>query len=583
VYTRKSNEEGLEQAFNSLDAQREAGLDYIRSQKHTGWAAVAAKYDDGGYSGGNVERPGLKRLLEDINHGRIDVVVVYKVDRLSRSLADFARLMQLFDEKNVSFVSVTQQFNTTTSMGRLTLNMLLSFAQFEREVTGERIRDKIAATKRKGFWVCGQPPLGYRVPREGDPDYANGERVLRIVKSEAVIVRSIFTTYAETKSLLAAAERMNAAGHTTRVWTSSKGLKHGGRRFNATNVDHILRNPVYIGLIAHRRGKQNATYPGQHDPIIPQDLWDRVHESMHAEKQTSTTRWTEMHLLKGKLRTFEGWAMSPSSSGKSGAKRDGTQPASRTLYYCSQKAAKRGYKTCPIKTINATHLDDLVRAAVVDHILLKHRVNLRVLPPPERDRWIRELIHRVVLAPKQIAIELEDSGIAACRTSLRLHPGADDGCTEGRRPPAPAHHRCLFTPTVTERDGHTVLSIDIALKRHDNRRVLVAPDGSDLTLALATDGAPIPQPHLVRAIGQAFAWQAALLRNRTTMESIAKVAGITPARVAFLLQLTRLSPTVIRAVLTGNAPSNVSLLALSRAATHLDWSVQEATLGVRRR
>jgi hypothetical protein len=290
-----------------------------------------------------------------------------------------------------------------------------------------------------------------------------------------------------------------------------------------------------------------------------------------------------MHLLKGKLRTFEGWAMSPSSSGKSGAKRDGTQPASRTLYYCSQKAAKRGYKTCPIKTINATHLDDLVRAAVVDHILLKHRVNLRVLPPPERDRWIRELIHRVVLAPKQIAIELEDSGIAACRTSLRLHPGADDGCTEGRRPPAPAHHRCLFTPTVTERDGHTVLSIDIALKRHDNRRVLVAPDGSDLTLALATDGAPIPQPHLVRAIGQAFAWQAALLRNRTTMESIAKVAGITPARVAFLLQLTRLSPTVIRAVLTGNAPSNVSLLALSRAATHLDWSVQEATLGVRRR
>ena len=169
IYTRKSNEEGLDQAFNSLDAQREAGLDYIKSQKHEGWTAVEVAYDDGGFSGGTMKRPGLERLLDDIDKGRVDVVVVYKVDRLSRSLSDFARMMQLFDDKQVSFVSVTQQFNTSTSMGRLTMNMLLSFAQFEREVASERIRDKIAATKKQGYWVCGQPPLGYRVQREDEP------------------------------------------------------------------------------------------------------------------------------------------------------------------------------------------------------------------------------------------------------------------------------------------------------------------------------------------------------------------------------------------------------------------------------
>ena len=189
VYTRKSSEEGLDMAFNSLDAQREAGLDYIKSQKHQGWTAITTAYDDGGYSGGSTDRPDLQRLLDDIHKGRVDVVVVYKVDRLSRSLADFAQLMQTFDEHNVSFVSVTQQFNTTTSMGRLTLNMLLSFAQFEREVAGERIRDKIAATKRKGVWVCGQPPLGYRLPREGEPDFVLNDRTLRVIEPEAELIR----------------------------------------------------------------------------------------------------------------------------------------------------------------------------------------------------------------------------------------------------------------------------------------------------------------------------------------------------------------------------------------------------------
>jgi len=577
VYTRKSNEEGLEQAFNSLDAQRDAGLDYIRSQKHTGWTAITTKYDDGGYSGGNVERPGLQRLLEDIKHSRIDVVVVYKVDRLSRSLADFARLMQLFDEHKVSFVSVTQQFNTTTSMGRLTLNMLLSFAQFEREVTGERIRDKIAATKRKGLWSSGQPPLGYRVPREGDPDYGSGERVLRIIKSEAAIIRAVFETYLESKSLLAAAERVNAAGHTTRKWTSTKGIKHGGRPFTATHVDQILRNQVYVGLIPHRQGKETTTYPGQHEPIITREVWDRVHESMRTAKPASTSHWTDTHLLKGKLRTFEGSTMSPTSSMKRRQISAGTESMRRVLHYCSQKAQKHGYKACPIKTINATHLDNLARAVVIQHLHTKHRIDLRVADAPIRDRWIRDLMHTVIVAPTQVTIELNDPAVPACREAMK---SATHTKAEAQARERAAQVRCVFTSTLGEKDGRTTLTIEIALKRHDNKRVLVAPDGTDLTLTLDTNGEPVPQPHLVRALGQAFAFHRQLLRNSTTIEAVAKAANVTPARIVFLLQLTRLSPTIIQAVLTGRVPSSVSVLGLQRAAKHLDWSVQQATFGI---
>src|SRR5262245_31517338 len=224
IYTRKSSAEGLAQAFNSLEAQREAGVDYVKSQKHEGWEVVRARYDDGGFSGATMQRPALERLLADIESGDIDVVVVYKVDRLSRSLGDFAQMMQRFDRHGVSFVSVTQQFNTTNSMGRLTLNMLLSFAQFERDIAGERIRDKLAATRKKGMWVSGQPPLGYRLQKEGE------ERKLYVVPEEAVLVRKIFSGYLETPSLIDLAERLNAAGHTTKGFRSKTGRSHGDRR-----------------------------------------------------------------------------------------------------------------------------------------------------------------------------------------------------------------------------------------------------------------------------------------------------------------------------------------------------------------
>ena len=248
IYTRKSSEEGLEQEFNSLDAQREACEAYVRSQRHEGWTALATRYDDGGISGGTLERPALQRLLADVRAGRLDLVVVYKVDRLTRSLADFAKIVEIFDAAGVSFVSVTQQFNTTTSMGRLTLNMLLSFAQFEREVTGERIRDKVAASKRKGMWMGGTVPLGYDVR----------DRKLVVNEAEAATVRRIYADYLALGSVRVLEERLGAEGV---VGKSGRPLGRGA-------LFHMLRNRVYRGEVADK----GVVYPGEHAAIVDAEL-----------------------------------------------------------------------------------------------------------------------------------------------------------------------------------------------------------------------------------------------------------------------------------------------------------------------
>src|SRR6476659_3206511 len=266
IYTRKSSEEGLEQDFNSLHAQRESCEAYINSQKHEGWVAWPAIYDDGGYSGGSMDRPALKQLLADIKSGAVDVVVVYKVDRLTRSLADFAKIVEIFDAAGVSFVSVTQQFNTTTSMGRLTLNVLLSFAQFEREVSGERIRDKIAASRQKGMWMGGVPPLGYRVQ----------DRKLVIVDSEAEIVRSIFGRYAELGSVRLLKVELEAQGIKSKSWTSAAGRLIGGKPFSRGALYLMLQNRTYLGKIVHK----GQFHRGEHTPVIDQPLWDAVQEQL---------------------------------------------------------------------------------------------------------------------------------------------------------------------------------------------------------------------------------------------------------------------------------------------------------------
>src|SRR5437764_8188431 len=262
VYTRKSSEEGLEQEFNSLRAQREACEAFITSQRHEGWACLPQAYDDGGVPGGTLDRPALQLLLDDIRAGKIDVIVTYKIDRLTRSLADFAKLTEIFDARGVSFVSVTQQFNTTTSMGRLTLNVLLSFAQFEREVAGERIRDKIAASKQKGMWMGGMPPLGYECH----------DHKLIVIPDEAETVRHIFRRYAALGSVRLLKAELDATGIRSKSWVISSGRSWGGKPLARGALYLMLKNQIYRGEIVHK----DQHYPGEHDPIIDETLWQAV-------------------------------------------------------------------------------------------------------------------------------------------------------------------------------------------------------------------------------------------------------------------------------------------------------------------
>jgi len=346
IYTRKSTDENLDNGFNSLDAQREAAEAYVASQRHEGWVALPARYDDGGFSGGSMERPALLRLLEDVEAGRTDCVVVYKVDRLSRSLLDFARIMEAFDRKGVSFVSVTQQFNTTTSMGRLTLNILLSFAQFEREIIGERIRDKVAATKRKGKYTGGVPVLGY------DVDRVNHRLVIN--PQEADLVRHVFRRFIAAGSTTELAKELNAQGHTTKSWTSQKGQLRPGRPWNKGHVYRILNNPLYLGEVTHRGNR----YPGEHEAIVPRDLWDKAHTILatNHRARAATTRAKTPALLKGIIRCAHcNCAMGPTFTKKGGK---------LYRYYLCVHASKNGYATCPTRTLAAAEIEQ----AVVDQL-----------------------------------------------------------------------------------------------------------------------------------------------------------------------------------------------------------------------
>lgn len=345
VYTRKSSEEGLEQAFNSLHAQREACEAYVKSQAHEGWRLVKTSYDDGGFSGGSMERPALQRLLEEVASGRINVVVVYKVDRLTRSLADFARIVETLDGHGASFVSVTQQFNTTTSMGRLTLNVLLSFAQFEREVTGERIRDKITASKRKGMWMGGSVPLGYDV----------ADRELVVNQAEAATVRDMFDTYVRLGSVAELQADLEQRGIVSKRWTSSTGRTWGGAKFSRGALYWLLRNPVYVGRVAHK----GHIYQGRQAAIVEQDHWERA-QALLSEKSASRQKRPIVpggRLLAGRLFDDRGNAMSPSYA----VKRNGQ----RYHYYVSQALLQNDKdRAGKVSRIPAEEIEQFVKEAV---------------------------------------------------------------------------------------------------------------------------------------------------------------------------------------------------------------------------
>jgi site-specific DNA recombinase len=303
IYTRVSTDQGLEQDFNSLDAQYDASQAYIRSQAHAGWILLRAKYDDGGFSGGTTDRPALQRLLEDVRAGKIDVIVVYKVDRLTRSLADFAKLVELFDQHNVSFVSVTQQFNTTTSMGRLTLNVLLSFAQFEREVTSERIRDKIAASKRKGLWVGGMTPLGYDAK----------DRKITVNAAEAERVRTIFRCYLKLSSLNLLMAELRKRGIVTKVRKLRTGDRVGGIAFSRGSLAQLLRNRIYIGEVVFK----GEVLKGEQPAILDRALFDAVQARLNEQVTNHKAKWMKSEaLLTGRIHDDRGNRMTPSHTRK---------------------------------------------------------------------------------------------------------------------------------------------------------------------------------------------------------------------------------------------------------------------------
>jgi site-specific DNA recombinase len=347
IYTRVSTDHGLEQEFNSLDAQREASEAYIKSQRHEGWHLIRAAYDDGGYSGGTTNRPALQKLLEDIRKRKIDTVVVYKVDRLTRSLADFAKLIELFDAHGVSFVSVTQAFNTTTSMGRLTLNVLLSFAQFEREVTGERIRDKIAASKRKGMRMGGPVPLGYDV----------NDKKLRVNVKEAAHIRLIFQRYLDLGCLTKLAKDLRHRGIRTKRSVRPDGKIRGGIAFTKGPLAHLLKNRVYIGEIVHKADH----YPGEHEPILEKSLFDKVQAALSSRRHTkANVRINSSSLLLGRMFDDRGNRMSPSST---------KRRAIRYRYYVSSVLAEgRKEEAGSVCRVPAAEIETLVIGAIRSHV-----------------------------------------------------------------------------------------------------------------------------------------------------------------------------------------------------------------------
>ena len=385
IYTRVSTDAGLEQDFNSLDAQREASVAYIKSQAHEGWELIGTAYDDGGFSGGSLDRPALQKLLADVKAKLIDTIVAYKVDRLTRSLADFAKLVELFDVYGVSFVSVTQSFNTTTSMGRLTLNVLLSFAQFEREVTSERIRDKIAASKKKGIWVGGSVPLGYRVV----------DRKLQIHQGEAAIVRMIFERYLALGSLLALVREFNEKNIRTRSRQLSTGRTVGGVLFTRGPLAHMLKNRIYIGELNHK----GTSYPAEHQPLIERSLFDAVQARLAENLQSHLAeRAASNALLLGKLFDDAGNTMTPTYTRKKGL---------RYRYYVSRAVVEgRASDAGSVPRVAA----DLVENKVVSALRTHPGIALPSdLTSTENRIAIRELIGRIVLEKTTLSVTLSPS------------------------------------------------------------------------------------------------------------------------------------------------------------------------------
>jgi site-specific DNA recombinase len=543
IYTRKSSEQGLEQDFNSLDAQREAATAYITSQRHDGWKLVGAAYEDGGWSGGNMDRPALQHLLADIQAKRIDIVIVYKVDRLTRSLSDFAKLVEVFDAHGVSFVSVTQLFNTTTSMGRLTLNVLLSFAQFEREVTGERIRDKIAASKKKGMWMGGNPPTGYDV----------ADKRLIVNKSEADTIRLIFQRYLEMGCVRKLQADLAQRAILSKRWISTRGNVKGGKPFARGNLYLLLRNRTYIGEIAHR----GQVHAGAHEPILDREIWDQVQALLDSNRvrHDRSEGAQRRSLLKSRIFDVTNLPLSPSHANKGGK---------RYLYYVSTSTneddAGRPALRLPAAEVEQTVLDRLDRL-LCDPILLSRKLGVghehldRIATHAEairrrlqssstdRDDLIRQLLDRLV-------VDRDRARLRWSRTGL---------------------HRLLGIELTSDDQPKLVEEIVIKVKRQGQGKRIFLPAGEQKSA---------PNQTLIKAVVRAHAWRRMLeSEDGLSVRRLAARQNLSHRYINRLLPLAWLAPDVVEAILDGTQLPEVSLDQLTTEFP-IDWAEQRRLLAL---
>ena len=550
IYTRKSSEEGLEQAFNSLEAQREACCAYILSQKHEGWTALKRQYDDGGFSGGTMDRPALKHLLDDIQAGKVDTVVVYKVDRLTRALNDFSKIIEVFDSHSVSFVSITQQFNTTTSMGRLTLNVLLSFAQFEREVTGERIRDKIAASKKKGMWMGGMVPLGYDCV----------DRKLVVNPLEAATVRTMFWQYLRLGSVTKLKAYLDEKMIRSKIRTRSNGPSYGGAVYSRGAIHQILNNPIYLGRIVHR----GESYAGQHEPIIVQKLWEQVAARLADNNQAHRTGATERasSLLTGLLRDLNGIRFTPTHSVKKGK---------RYRYYTSQAVIQGRGDTHQVSRYPANELETLVTSQIHQMLKMSHKYLHETETSPDAEMAIqrakelanqwpklgisqqqaftRAVVKTIVLGHKDLWIELDRLKLVA--TLLGHSPNKS-----------------------TAPDNARTGVIRLTATFHSARR------GGELQISPTNDDSnqEKPIPSLVKEIARARMWYEQLILGEvSSVEELARQAGLKCRYVRKILQCAVLSPDISEAILLGRHARHLTVKNL-QSSLPLDWNQQARDL-----
>ena len=556
IYTRKSSEEGLEQEFNSLQAQREACEAFIVSQRHEGWVCLRAAYDDGGFSGATMDRPALQQLLADVKAGRVDTIVVYKIDRLTRSLADFAKIVEILDTRGASFVSVTQQFNTTTSMGRLTLNVLLSFAQFEREVIGERIRDKIAASKKKGMWMGGVPPLGYQAQ----------DRKLVIVDSEAEIVRFIFRRYTELGSVRLLKDELEAQSVRSKLRTTASGRISGGKPFARGALYLMLQNRIYRGEIVHNQ----QSYLGEHKPIIDQPLWDAVQAQLarNAAERSSGARNHQPSLLAGMLVDGDGNRMTPSHAVKRGT---------RYRYYVSG----------PLITKDRTEASAELR-----------------IPAAEIEQLVSDRVHRWLLDPgsiyKSTSARLADASIQQQLLARAREIGK-------RWPELPVARKRVVLTALIERIEVSIDQIDIRLRpsqlsalldaaatplqgvTDDETEILPVPvrlrrAGREIRMVVdGTDPFAVRKPdaRLIRLLLRARRFNATLAQGEgAPFAALAQRQGVSRSYFTRLVRLSYLAPDIAQAILDGRQPSDLTAeKLLDHSRLPLAWHDQRTVLG----